>query len=76
MSQRARSLAPVPSTPPRPKATAWAAPHRPMPHTSAGAALEPCLVVVRRTMSRTGVITLARLVHPGRRYLLEGQFEP
>lgn len=37
---------------------------------------DPCLVVVRRTMSRTGVITLARLVHPGRRYLLEGQFEP
>lgn len=37
---------------------------------------DPCLVVVRRTMSRSGVITLARLVHPGRRYLLEGQFEP
>jgi GntR family transcriptional regulator, histidine utilization repressor len=37
---------------------------------------DPCLVVVRRTMSRTGVITLARLVHPGCRYLLEGQFEP
>lgn len=40
------------------------------------ATADPCLVVVRRTMSRTGVITLARLVHPGRRYLLEGQFEP
>ena len=37
---------------------------------------DPCLVVVRRTMSRNGVITLARLVHPGSRYLLEGQFEP
>ncbi len=37
---------------------------------------DPCLVVVRRTMSRSGVITLARLVHPGHRYLLEGQFEP
>ena len=40
------------------------------------AAADPCLVVVRRTMSRTGVITLARLVHPGSRYVLEGQFEP
>ena len=37
---------------------------------------DPCLVVVRRTMSRSGVITLARLVHPGHSYLLEGQFEP
>jgi GntR family histidine utilization transcriptional repressor len=37
---------------------------------------EPCLVVVRRTMSRGTPITLARLVHPGSRYLLEGQFEP
>jgi GntR family histidine utilization transcriptional repressor len=37
---------------------------------------DPCLVVVRRTMSRDGVITLARLVHPGSRYVLEGHFEP
>ncbi|TDM08405.1 MAG: histidine utilization repressor [Ideonella sp. MAG2] len=37
---------------------------------------DPCLVVVRRTMSRHGVITLARLVHPGSRYVLEGHFEP
>lgn len=40
------------------------------------AADEPCLVVVRRTFSRRGPITLARLVHPGRRYSLQGEFEP
>jgi GntR family transcriptional regulator, histidine utilization repressor len=37
---------------------------------------EPCLVVTRRTFSRDAVITLARLVHPGSRYVLEGSFEP
>ena len=37
---------------------------------------EPCLVVTRRTFSHDAVITLARLVHPGTRYLLEGSFEP
>ena len=37
---------------------------------------DPCLVVVRRTMSRGVPITLARLVHPGRRYQLEGAFSP
>jgi GntR family histidine utilization transcriptional repressor len=37
---------------------------------------EPCLVVTRRTFSRDAVITLARLVHPGTRYVLEGSFEP
>ncbi len=37
---------------------------------------EPCLVVVRRTVSRTVPITLARLVHPGSRYQLEGRFSP
>ncbi|MCX8004152.1 MAG: histidine utilization repressor [Burkholderiaceae bacterium] len=37
---------------------------------------EPCLVVVRRTMSRGVPITLARLVHPGSRYQLEGKFSP
>ncbi len=37
---------------------------------------EPCLVVVRRTVSRSVPITLARLVHPGTRYQLEGQFSP
>jgi GntR family histidine utilization transcriptional repressor len=37
---------------------------------------EPCLVVVRRTMDRVRPITLARLVHPGHRYTLEGRFKP
>ena len=37
---------------------------------------EPCLVVVRRTFTRDAVITLARLVHPGHRYQLVGQFQP
>jgi GntR family transcriptional regulator, histidine utilization repressor len=36
----------------------------------------PCLVVVRRTFSRTAPITLARLVHPGSRYSLQGEFTP
>lgn len=37
---------------------------------------EPCLVVVRRTVSQDVPITLARLVHPGSRYLLQGEFTP
>jgi GntR family transcriptional regulator, histidine utilization repressor len=37
---------------------------------------EPCLVVVRRTEDRQRPITIARLVHPGSRYLLEGSFAP
>ena len=37
---------------------------------------EPCLVIVRRTMSRGVPITLARLVHPGQRYSLQGEFKP
>jgi GntR family histidine utilization transcriptional repressor len=37
---------------------------------------EACLVVVRRTQSRGLPITLARLVHPGSRYQLEGRFSP
>lgn len=37
---------------------------------------EACLVVVRRTVSRGVPITLARLVHPGSRYQLEGRFSP
>ena len=37
---------------------------------------DACLVVVRRTMSRGVTITLARLVHPGSRYQLEGSFSP
>ena len=37
---------------------------------------DPCLVLVRRTVSRGRPVTLARLVHPGSRYQLEGQFSP
>lgn len=37
---------------------------------------EPCLVIVRRTMSRGVPITLARLVHPGKGYALQGEFKP
>ncbi|MEP7302525.1 MAG: histidine utilization repressor [Caldimonas sp.] len=37
---------------------------------------DACLVVVRRTVSRVVPITLARLVHPGARYQLEGSFSP
>ena len=36
----------------------------------------PCLIVVRRTFSRQAPITLARLVHPGTRYSLQGEFKP
>ena len=35
-----------------------------------------CLVLTRRTFSREATITLARLVHPGARYLLQGEFRP
>jgi GntR family histidine utilization transcriptional repressor len=37
---------------------------------------EPCLVIERRTRDRQRAITVARLVHPGSRYTLEGQFNP
>ena len=37
---------------------------------------DPCLVVVRRTVSRGVPITIARLTHPGNRYLIEGHFKP
>ncbi|BAL97150.1 histidine utilization repressor [Rubrivivax gelatinosus] len=37
---------------------------------------DPCLVVVRRTRRLDGPITIARLVHPGARYHLEGGFRP
>jgi GntR family transcriptional regulator, histidine utilization repressor len=37
---------------------------------------DPCLVLVRRTASRGIAVTLVRLVHPGSRYQLEGQFSP
>ena len=37
---------------------------------------DACLVLVRRTISRGLPVTLARLVHPGSRYLLTGSFNP
>jgi GntR family transcriptional regulator, histidine utilization repressor len=37
---------------------------------------EPCLVVTRRTFTRDAVITIARLVHPGALYTLQGEFAP
>jgi GntR family histidine utilization transcriptional repressor len=37
---------------------------------------EPCLVIVRGTHTRDAAITVARLVHPGSRYLLQGRFQP
>ncbi len=37
---------------------------------------QPCLIVVRRTFSRLAAITIARLVHPGTRYSLQGEFAP
>jgi GntR family transcriptional regulator, histidine utilization repressor len=40
------------------------------------AADAPCLVVVRRTFSSELPITIARLVHPGSRYALHGDFQP
>ncbi len=36
----------------------------------------PCLVVVRRTKGRGIPITLARLIHPGHLYQIEGAFAP
>jgi GntR family histidine utilization transcriptional repressor len=37
---------------------------------------DPCLVVKRRTVNHNVPITLVRLVHPGSRYRIEGQFKP
>ena len=37
---------------------------------------DPCLVVVRRTFTTEAVITIARLVQPGARYTLQGEFAP
>jgi GntR family histidine utilization transcriptional repressor len=35
-----------------------------------------CLIVVRRTFTHDAAITIARLVHPGNRYQLSGEFRP
>jgi GntR family histidine utilization transcriptional repressor len=40
------------------------------------AAADPCLIVVRRTFTRSAAITIARLVQPGARYTLQGEFQP
>jgi GntR family transcriptional regulator, histidine utilization repressor len=40
------------------------------------AADDPCLIVVRRTFTRSAAITIARLVQPGARYTLQGEFQP
>lgn len=37
---------------------------------------EPCLVVTRSTFTRDAAITVARLVHPGSRWRLTGEFAP
>lgn len=36
----------------------------------------PCLVLTRRTFTHDAAITLARLVHPGTHYTLQGEFQP
>jgi GntR family transcriptional regulator, histidine utilization repressor len=36
----------------------------------------PCLIVTRRTMSRSRPVTWVRLVHPGDCYQIEGAFKP
>jgi GntR family transcriptional regulator, histidine utilization repressor len=40
------------------------------------AVTDPCLVIVRRTVTRSVPVTLVRLVHPGSRYVIQGQFTP
>jgi GntR family histidine utilization transcriptional repressor len=37
---------------------------------------DPCLILTRRTVSRGVPVTVARLVHPGTRYQLDGAFKP
>lgn len=39
-------------------------------------AQEPCLVIIRKTLSQGVPVTYARLVHPGSRYTIEGSFAP
>lgn len=35
---------------------------------------EPCLLIRRRTWSEHGLVSVARLIHPGSRNRLEGSF--
>ena len=37
---------------------------------------DPCLIVTRSTFTRDAAITVARLVHPGTRWQLQGEFQP
>jgi len=37
---------------------------------------DACLVITRSTYTRDATITLARLVHPGKRYGIQGEFQP
>ena len=37
---------------------------------------QPCLKVLRRTANNSAPITFVRLIHPGTRYQIEGQFKP
>lgn len=39
------------------------------------APFEPCLLIHRRTWSHDALVSIARLLHPGSRYRLEGAFE-
>lgn len=36
---------------------------------------EPCLLIQRRTWSRDALVSIARLLHPGSRYRLQGTFD-
>ena len=36
---------------------------------------EPCLIMMRRTVSGTNVASVARLIYPGTRYSFAGQFQ-
>lgn len=52
---------------------------RPTPQEAKLLAVEEdaaCLIMVRRTFTRQAPITIARLVHPGARYSLSGEFQP
>ncbi len=40
------------------------------------AATDPCLIITRRTFTAVQPITIARLVHPGSRFNLQGEFTP
>lgn len=52
---------------------------RPTPHEATLLLIDsdtPCLIVHRSTYTRDAAITVARLVHPGQRWQLQGEFQP